>query len=295
MPQQSFLVLRYIYLAIRMLYGVLAVIGNSLTVLAVAMNSHLQTTSNLAIASLAVADLLSGIAVVSFLLPVHMVSDFIVYKPLCTIFTFLRGESVMGNGVFTCVISLERFIYIIFPLHYNNIVTVSRMKWLFILVWTTLMLHGIIQLSFHQLRENVDCLDMLSVLHPLVYRITVIIPLCLLLSITIASYIAVSVIAFKSANKVHIVGGGGVSQQNTQAKITKMLGMVLGIFLIGYAFLLMTGFILVGLDISSEQKEIIKLYSHFIFYINSWINPVIYGWKSKDIRKAFKDILKMRT
>ena len=53
----------WIYLAVRILWGVLAVFGNSLTIFAVCRFERLQTCTNSLICSLAVCDLLAGVMV----------------------------------------------------------------------------------------------------------------------------------------------------------------------------------------------------------------------------------------
>ena len=72
------------YLAIRLLWGGLAIIGNSLTIFVVTKFERLQTCTNYLICSLAASDLLSGIMVPLVVLH-ELYSNTWVFIPVCLI------------------------------------------------------------------------------------------------------------------------------------------------------------------------------------------------------------------
>ena len=88
------------------------------------------------------------------------------------------------------------------------------------------------------------------------------------------------------------------SSSKVQMKVTKMLGMVLGIYLFTYILVIGVNPLLESDATDSGMngetwKEHVRRVSLLIYYSNTWLNPLIYAWKAADFRKAFRTILHM--
>ena len=108
---------------VRAIEGVLALLGNSLTIAAVTRFEFLRTTSNLLVCQLAVADIIGGLS------PVWMVSqyalrwNFAVWHVFCVVDQTLGMLSSFLNVFIIAAIAVERCLYISYPLRYHSLVT----------------------------------------------------------------------------------------------------------------------------------------------------------------------------
>ncbi len=75
-------------------------------------------------------------------------------------------------------------------------------------------------------------------------------------------------------------------------KITKMIGLVLSVYLISYVpqFLVFPLFIYY----SGYAIFVFDMFLSILWWTNAWANPVIYAWKMLEFRKAFKKILHLK-
>ncbi len=283
-----------IFIAIRFVWGFLSVFGNSLTVLSVVKFDYLQSSANYIISNLALADMFNGISSMIFLIPLAYTNGSSPWKPLCLTFNTFILFSNFGNCMSSCMISIDRFIYIHTPLRYYDIVTEKKTKlalgisWLYTVVMTSLAF-GL----GTQLEDGMPC-DMRVFVHPLVFTITVTANVILLSLTTIILYIYIGYTAIKQSKQIHDVNTDADQKKSAKAqmKITKMLGMVIGIYLGTYlAVFLVDPLLDIGGEEEATWKDVIRMLSLLVFYTTTWLNPLIYAWKAKDFRKAFKELL----
>ncbi len=281
------------FLGARFLWGSLSVFGNSLTVLSVVKFDYLQNTANYIIANLAVADLLNGLSSMIFLIPLAYTTGSTEWIPLCLAFNVFILLSSLGNSLNPCVISIDRFIYIHFPLRYHDIVTEPRtrlvigLSWLYIILMTSLAL-GL----GNQLEYGMPC-DIRVFIHPLVFTIVITCNVIVLLLITLVLYLSIGYTAIKQSRQVQAATEEEQkSAARGQMKVTKMLGMVVGIYIVTYVIVLMVDPLLdTGGGENAPWKDGVRMVSLLIYYSTTWLNPLIYAWKAKDFRKAFMQIL----
>ena len=120
------------------------VAGNSLVIFAVARHPKLRrNVSNSLIASLAVADLLLGVAV----LPLAMIYELLGYwafsKLLCRLWLSVDVWICTASILHLCAISMDRFVAISYPLRYPNIMTHCRGRLICFLMWVVAFLIGL--------------------------------------------------------------------------------------------------------------------------------------------------------
>ena len=126
----------YWYYAMRHVCGVLAILGNSLTILAVLRFEHLRSNSTaLLIASLGFADLLSGLLppLVTLVYVFNKQED--IWKALCLTDLIINIMSSGGNMVNNIWIAVDRYIYISTPMRYYSILTTRRVIGIIIFTW----------------------------------------------------------------------------------------------------------------------------------------------------------------
>ncbi len=106
---------------------------------------------------------------------------------------------------------------------------------------------------------------------------------------TVIMYSIISCIAYSKVRKLATgVESSRADQLRGTWKIMKMLGLVLGIYFALY-LPLMTA--VIGMTSNAFMKKWQWPFFMALWFVNSWINPVIYALQSKPFRQAFKKLL----
>ncbi|XP_068229284.1 probable G-protein coupled receptor No9 [Palaemon carinicauda] len=124
-------------LTILMVINILVVAGNCLVILAVFLSSKLRTVTNLFIVSLAVADLLLGMAVLPFSVTVEVFDTWLFGELWCSVWLAVDVWMSTASILNLCVISLDRYVAVTRPVSYPSLMTSSRAKLLIASVWIT--------------------------------------------------------------------------------------------------------------------------------------------------------------
>lgn len=101
------------------LYGsisVITVVGNALVILVIAKNKSMHTVTNFYIANLAVADVMIGIFSIPFQFQAALLQRWDLPPIMCPVAPFVKEITVNVSIVTLTVISLDRYIAVIYPL-----------------------------------------------------------------------------------------------------------------------------------------------------------------------------------
>ncbi|XP_041985287.1 octopamine receptor Oamb [Aricia agestis] len=122
-------------LAVLALIDVLVVIGNCLVIAAVLCSSKLRSVTNLFIVSLAVADLLVGLAVLPFSATREVFKVWIFGSIWCSVWLAVDVWMCTASILNLCAISLDRYVAVTRPMSYPSIMSKKRAKILIAGVW----------------------------------------------------------------------------------------------------------------------------------------------------------------
>ena len=277
--------------SVRVIWSILAIGGNGLTIFAIVKFSFLQSSTNYLLASLAVADLISGLLTPGVILH-HMLVNRPSFVPVCLVEKTFSAISIRGNILCTFWITIDRFFYIAYPLRYPLWMTDIKafiligFTWGYILVETSLMMY---------FTGNVEIGGICKVATIFPYRIYhgYFFPqmlICFL--VMILCYIGIGMITYKHNRAIAALHQPFETLENSifqkQKKIAKMFCIVLVTYFLSYVPQY-------GLSVLIQKKATVlslgmEKITTVIFYANSFLNPFIYAWKSKDFKKAFKKI-----
>ncbi|XP_077991560.1 uncharacterized protein LOC144445795 [Glandiceps talaboti] len=112
------------------------VLGNILVIYVVAANRSMRTITNFFLANLAVGDLLVGICCIIPELIYWVSPSWFLGEAICKIYYFMRGTTTVVSISLLTLISVERYIAIILPMHSRSILTLMRMRIAIVMVWT---------------------------------------------------------------------------------------------------------------------------------------------------------------
>ncbi|CAL9706814.1 unnamed protein product [Knipowitschia caucasica] len=114
---------------------VFAIAGNILVILSVMCNRHLRTPTNYFIINLAIADLLLGTMVLPVSATLEILDYWVFGRVFCDIWAALDVLCCTASIMSLCVISIDRYIGVSYPLQYPGIVTETRALLAMLGVW----------------------------------------------------------------------------------------------------------------------------------------------------------------
>ncbi|XP_074504549.1 alpha-1A adrenergic receptor-like [Sebastes fasciatus] len=114
---------------------VFAIAGNILVILSVMCNRHLRTPTNYFIINLAIADLLLGTTVLPVSATLEILDYWVFGRIFCDIWAAVDVLCCTASIMSLCVISIDRYIGVSYPLQYPGIVTEKRALLAMLGVW----------------------------------------------------------------------------------------------------------------------------------------------------------------
>ncbi|XP_062243320.1 trace amine-associated receptor 8b-like [Platichthys flesus] len=272
---------------------------NLLVVISISHFRQLHTPTNLLLLSLAVSDLLVGLLV----MPVEMVrvieSCWRLGEVMCAlidIISFTLTSASVGNMV---LISIDRYVAICHPLHYNNKITRSRIEVCVCLCWACSLLYSGLILKDHlrQPDRHSSCYgECVVVINFVSGAVDLVITFIGPSSAIVLLYMRVFVVAVSQARALrsHItaVAGGSVTvtAKRSERKAARTLGVVILVFLITFCPYYYPS--LAGEDTSNSASAwpIVS----WLLYFNSCLNPLIYAFFYPWFRKSIKIIVTLK-
>ena len=290
--------------------GIVGFIGNVLVCVTICYTRTLHNVTNFMILNLAIAD-----ALVSTFLPLQ---PFIHVDPVTTSFNSTQCTSeiiVQQNSIWTyfffvscfsaqsamslTLANVERFIGITQPLQYPNYFTRRKITRFLLAVWVIPPMVHLPRTVFIMIKNHSDnCLlkdsageTVFAILSMLVFLVPV--------GATIWVYIRILANLKQGAMNLEEQGIQGPAQQLHQAhkKVTSTLVIVTTAFLIlvlpGAMFFFLDPFLGLSDPNIISGSDLLNLWNLFSFLslVNSVINPVLYGFKYEQLRKAFMSMV----
>lgn len=283
--------------------------GNVLVCFAVWRNRSMRTVTNIFIVNLAIADL----AVIIICLPPTLLSDvtetWYFGFAMCKIALFLQTTSVAVSVFTLSAISVERWYAICYPLRFKS--TKRRAKIIIFVIWIIAFLLALPEVIVADLTRFVkrQYIDLLIFCGPqwsdktnqVVYQSVIIVLMYLLpLVLMTVTYSMIAVVlwtgkipgAIESANRPMM--DGNVNRAEEQLESRKKAAKMLITVVIGFAvcyFPVHLFNILRYADalrfVAPRMIQVLSMISHWLPYLNSSINPIIYNFMSAKFRKEF--------
>ena len=129
-----------IFILLNSLFSLVVIVGNSTVLLIIYRVRALRSSSNILIASLAIADLEVGLVVypVYIALTRKWFSTHLVYR----LENFLWIQCLVTSTFTLCAISIDRLIAVTFAIRYTQIITKKRCYQTILSIWITSLLFG---------------------------------------------------------------------------------------------------------------------------------------------------------
>ena len=260
-----------------------AVMLNIITIYAIRKSSSLAKTLKTLLLSLAVSDVGVGLFVQPFYTSL-LVNSLQQNSPRCyTYLAFKFTVLLFSASSFLSVVavSVDRLLAVHLHLRYQELVTHKRVIAVVISIWVS---SGIVSLlTWWSLRH----------IQNLIISISGVIGLLL----TAVVYIRIYLVARRHKNQMQILQLQQVEAMNEMANFASLIKSAVGIFYIYFVFLACYLPYFIGVAALRNHDRIIPLETFVLFsvtlvFLNSSLNPVIYCWKIRHIRRAVMDILR---
>ena len=282
-----------------------SIAGNILVCVAVLTERNLRKTSNLFIVSLAVSDTLVAILVMTFAVVNDLMGHWVFGAPFCKIWLSFDVMCSTASILNLCAISLDRYIHIRSPLHYDMWMSTRRTLGFIAVVWVLSLLISFfpIQMGWHKTnnialndspspeREPFICLLELNLLYAVISSIVSFYVPCLvmiLIYVRLYRYARMHVKMIRQ-QQCFIGESESVKEKTSDHKAAITLGIIMGVFLLCW-----TPFFTINI-IGAFCKTCIPpaAFSAFTWlgYFNSTLNPLIYSIFNQEFRAAFKHVL----
>ena len=292
-PSPRPLKLAAISIALNAFSSITACIGNVLILVALYKVTSISPPTKILFVSLAVTDLLTGL-ILQPLLVVHGIITSVIISTNLSYFSE-QVNSVLGFILTTLsiltstAISVDRLLALVLGLVYRNVVTLRRVRVIVICIWLLSCMLG-----------GWRCTTVAADLAKLVFLVVV--GLCFITSI--ASYIKIYSLLYRHRRQVHGYFKRAQQQSNRTAQLNeaRFKKTVSSIAWIQFTLILLfipcivVAILWINKIIPSGiPGAILFRVSFSVFYLNSSLNPVLYVWKIREVKKIVKaDLMKLK-
>ena len=192
------------------------------------------------------------------------------------------------------LIAAERFVLIKYPYAHARLVTIERIlgvafiSGVFLFVWTTAVFVMNVEVQYGAVCD-------FHVILPFWVMTYFVIPLfVVIIGLTFFFYSSIACVAMKQRRAIAalVAQSLGTQKSSTNMKVTKMMLLVLGVYLACYLPMV---FVIGTLTPHySLRQDIIMFTAQFFWWIHAFANPFIYAWKDKSYRRAFAKLLAIK-
>ena len=270
-----------VFIPLSLLCGVMAIGGNLALLVALSKTSSFRSRVNCHfITSLAVADFFVGLTMT----PLYICYVLALYPLwLIKIEAFLWIVTVTATTYSLSAVSVDRFISVVFPLRYPQVVTDKRCKVVIYLIWTSAVIFGFPRLVL----DDVIKLEKLWISCSVA---TVAIPL-LLMSV---SYGKIFLVVHKANSSV---GDHDTQPSNARLagnkKAVLTIGIIVGFFVVTFIPTVVVYFMLLFENDPCKELQLNNVWPWvaLVSFFHSSFNPWVYGLRYRELRNALKELV----
>ena len=278
--------------AVYIIEAMLALIGNSLTIVAVVRFPALQTPANILVVHLAIADLV-GVP--------HVIMSFVIgligpeksywfYMCLAKDIISLLGRG--GNVYFICGMVFERYLAVMYPFRHQTMVTNSRVSLVCGIIWIYLVTFTILVFSFGNDLANVSICRPTLYIYLKLNSFGIFSQYIAITLVTIALHAHLWCTARKQARQIRALEMMFGRRSVENHRMTRTVGIVLGTYLAltvpaAVANMAFNTYTRSGGEVPTGFL-IFDLIKEKVWYANSFVNPWIYAFRHKSFRNVFR-------
>ena len=273
--------------------AITAILLNALVIIVVVTKQQLRSLHNILLACLAATDLLVGV-LVQPLFVASEINHILRLGPFCaldTIFMVASYGVCTGSISHLVLISVERYIFIKLPLRYENIVTDERITAGVLTAWAVSAVVTIITILLVSINTGLELYSTLVTIGDLLTGFVVIFDI----AVIVYSYVAVFLEARHQRRRLQTVQLS--EEERERLKKKNKAANTLTIILTALLFSYIPTVIFLGYVSSSDDlveprvMYVLSAWSYTFVFLGSLLNPLIYCWRMKKLRREFLNVL----
>lgn len=281
---------------------ILGAVGNfAVFVILSIFRRRFESISHMFITNVAVSDFLTSVTVLPFdILYWHKFPVFPLTPNLCRLWNSFFFAFLASSSLSLCMITLDLFLTITQPLHYQLILTNLRVKILIAVSWVWSMTVGILIYFF---QEEPPVGEYLFDLRPLAYGTYLVLHIGLPSILIPAAYMRIFLIARRHAKRIQPTNNGSGKQEGATSKLSlkRQLALAktfffitLGFFVCWYPFFVVQLFYVFQWDKNVDwcQLETADTVVCWFSYVQCCLNPVFYAFRRKDVRQVINSSIR---
>lgn len=266
-----------------LILGIISLLENILVIYAIIKNKNLHSPMYFFVCSLAVADMLVSVSNATETIVMATITDGNlgigggVIKSMDNVFDSMICSSLLASIWSLLAIAVDRYVTIFYALRYHNIMTTRRAAAIITSIWTLCTVSGVLFIVYSESTTVLICL---------------IIMFFSMLVLMASLYVHMFMLARLHMKRIAALPGNGPIWQAANMKGAITLTILLGVFIVCWA----PFFLHLILMISCPRNPYCVCFmTHFNMYLilimcNSVIDPLIYAFRSQEMRKTFKEI-----
>ena len=255
-------------------FAIFAVLSNLLIIITIGKSQELRVPANILLGSLAVTDLLVGLITqplfITWRLMLHYPSTICNSEVVHSLYECFLHLCAGGSFLSLAYLSTDRFLAVSKPLHYRANVTTTQAARNMVILWLAWI--GIVLLRYSGIDEETN------------QTITSVIAGTLVIYLVAAQ---IALIVSVKRNSIHDLLSEGNATVIASKREARIALTIVYIFLALLVFLLPAVVVQIVLGFTSSNKSKTELnLTISALLINSSVNPLIYFWRGRDLRKA---------
>lgn len=285
-----------------------AVMGNTLILASLYRFSCLQTKTNAFVLNLAIADMFLAVLAMPFTLVSSIKYDWIFGNVMCQTAAVLNSIFCEASIMTLAFVSLERFLAIVYPLKYETLVTLKRVKMVIFYIWFQAVVCASSTFVFSRYTflkfESICTVDWgYKIGYTLMFAIVF---LYVPFLVTAVLYCLILNTAMRQRRKIEVmkIGGilndrktikrrnndeNGVKKTRKEHKATVMIAIVVGTFCVCW-FPHSVGVFCI-LRPNCQWDDSFFVATTWLAMLNSALNSLIYGLMNRSFRRAFRSVI----
>lgn len=283
------------------LLSCLIISANSLVIALVYKNKQLRTLTNLCLVCLALSDLLSGLVAIPLIFACNLtvMPNRIAF---CIAMDLASRFIAISTILHLLIVTFERYVMIIYPMHYFRIITKHRMVAALVFIWAFSLTVSLIQLIWISLdsnqteNENEQHSSTIQY-NDVIYSYSCFVGLVTLPLILLAvAYGRIFLILRAQLERIrrqlsHIRRSRGAARQKRgQKRAVTILGSMILAFILGWFSYFLTS-ILSDEDVVTDFPPAVNVILLFMRFGTSLVNPLLYTLFKEDFRKVLKSLV----
>nr|QOU09461.1 melanocortin-3 receptor [Andrias davidianus] len=264
--------------------GIISLLENILVILAILKNKNLHSPMYFFLCSLAVADMLVSVSnsletiMIAVVINGYLVIDDELLQPMDNVFDTMICISLIASICNLLVIAIDRYITIFYALRYHSIMTVRKALVLIVIIWIACIICGIVFIVYSESKTVIVCL------------ITMFFTMLVLMA---TLYVHMFMFARLHVKRIAALPVDGEVQQRTCMKGAITITILLGVFIVCWAPFFLHLILIISCPSNFYCVRYTSYFNTYLVLImcNSVIDPIIYAFRSLEMRKTFTEII----